>query len=598
MYVNKLNQLFRPERVLYYREASEEDIALIGGGKKPGSAQACGGCFGAYDQTGIFFLKGYDKPVTGVEYRMDDKRIRYPETEHTVLGAAFFYSIEIDGEIEISREAITKFFTELGRDNEAVRLFTELSVSEESGIIGVFAGGMGRKLRILYEGRVDVDRSEGIIMDDMESLDRSLLYRMAFSDPITGHHNWNHLVPFLEMPMHKGIRDYAFAHFDIKAFRVINEFFGHNVANSVLCRVVKAMEEADFIYTSARCHNDNFAMLIKDMPQEEMLEKLKAFFDGLSRLDEDPDYRIYYRCGLVPMQRSMLLGNRVADAGKFAQAMGTKLGETEITVYTDEIHEDIMWSNYIKAYVDTAIAKDEFTVFLQPKIDAVSGKLVGSEALIRWRYKGEELLPPSRFIPFFEKDNTVGKIDDIVLKKVCEALAEWKKEGRALCPVSVNLSRKQLYDRTLTEDLLRIVDSYGTDHSLIDFELTESAGYEDAEHMIRVLNELRESGFEVSMDDFGTGYSSLSLLTEMPLDTLKIDKSFVDKIGIAGEEENDIIVLKHIITLAKELGIRCLAEGAESREQVDRLVELGCNIIQGYYYSRPIPIAEFEKKYL
>ena len=155
-----------------------------------------------------------------------------------------------------------------------------------------------------------------------------------------------------------------------------------------------------------------------------------------------------------------------------------------------------------------------------------------------------------------------------------------------------------MYDNNIIDKLVSIVDAYGVDHHLIDFELTESATYDNMEHMLSVLQELRDRGFKISMDDFGTGYSSLSLLTQMPIDTLKIDKSFVDTIADDTERKEDIIVLRHIITLAKELGFVCLAEGAESRLQVDRLRDLGCEIIQGYYFSKPIPIGEYEEKYL
>ena len=157
---------------------------------------------------------------------------------------------------------------------------------------------------------------------------------------------------------------------------------------------------------------------------------------------------------------------------------------------------------------------------------------------------------------------------------------------------------KNIYNKVMADNLVSIVDHYGVDHKYIDFELTESATYENMEHMIGVLEELRKRGFKISMDDFGTGYSSLSLLTQMPIDTLKIDKSFVDKVAAENERKEDIIVLRHIISLAKELGFVCLAEGAESKNQVDRLRDLGCEIIQGYYYSKPIPLSEYEEKYL
>ena len=230
--------------------------------------------------------------------------------------------------------------------------------------------------------------------------------------------------------------------------------------------------------------------------------------------------------------------------------------------------------------------------------DIKSEHIKGAEALIRWNYKNKDFLPPYRFIPFFEKDGSIGKIDDLVLKKVCTALAKWKKEGKALYPISVNLSRSRMDDPRLIDNLVSIIDHYGIDHQLIDFELTESATYDNTEHMLSVLEELRKRGFKISMDDFGTGYSSLSLLTQMPINTLKIDKSFVDKVATEMESKEDLIVLRHIITLAKELGFVCLAEGAESKNQVDRLRELGCEIIQGYYYSKPIPISEYEEKYL
>jgi EAL domain-containing protein (putative c-di-GMP-specific phosphodiesterase class I) len=298
------------------------------------------------------------------------------------------------------------------------------------------------------------------------------------------------------------------------------------------------------------------------------------------------------------MRRAMLSGNRVADAAKMAQALCTNKKGTEIIFYTEKMHDDLSWGNYIKAYVETAIEQDEFVVYLQPKFDIKTEKIKGAEALIRWNYKNRELLSPYRFIPFFEKDGTIDKIDDLVLKKICKTMDRWKKGGKTLYPVSVNLSRTRMYDENLIEKLTGIIDAYGVDHHLIDFELTESATYDNMERMLYVLRELRERGFKISMDDFGTGYSSLSLLTQMPIDTLKIDKSFVDTIAGEAERNEDVVLLRHIITLAKELGFVCLAEGAENRIQIDRLRELGCEIIQGYYYSKPIPLGEYEEKYL
>ena len=597
MFINKLNQLYKPERILYYIDANDKEISDFYSGLCPQILQKYINAFGSYDSPGIFYLKELQKEVIGIEYRIDDPRIEYPQDlKSQKLEQAFFYSIEIDDDIKITRNFIQELFEKIARDDDAHRIYTDLVIQKSPQIIAVFSAY--KKIRILYQADVNYDRARYVINKDADQFDKKTLYNMAFYDTITGHYNWNYLVSFLEMPMDHGIKDYAFVHFDIKEFRVINEVYGHIAANKVLCNIVKAMKEADFVYASARCHNDNFAMMIKDMSEEESLSRLQDFFEKLSHLEEDKNYKIFYRCGLVPMQKAILLGNRVADAGKMAQALGQNHNKTEIIIYTDKMHDDISWGNYIKAYVETAITNDEFLVYLQPKFDIDKEVIKGAEALIRWNYKNKEFLSPGRFIPFFEKDGSIGKIDDIVLQKVCAALARWKKEGKPLYPVSVNLSRNRLYDRDLISHLTQIVDSYGVEHKLIDFELTESAGYDNTDHMIRILEELQAEGFKISMDDFGTGYSSLSLLTRMPLNTLKIDKSFVDNVSTDREREEDIIVIRHIISLAKELGFTCLAEGAESKNQVDRLRELGCEVIQGYYYSKPIAISEYEKKYL
>ena len=597
MIINRLNQLYKPKRILYYMDASKEDILSFYKGVVPPVVEKYTDAFGVYDYPGVFYVRQLQKEVIGIEFRKGDPCIEYPtEMKSLELDASFFYSVEIDDDAEIDLPFVRKLFEEIAGADDAHRPYSDLCIEEEPKVIAVFHGC--RKFRILYEWKIYNDRAIHVMNDDHDKFQKEELYRLAFTDHITGNYTWSHLEAYLEVPGDRDINDYAFAHFDIKQFRVINEAYGHIAANKVLSNIVKAMNEADFVYASARCHNDNFAMILKDMPEPELKQKLRDLFENNSSLEEDPYYKVYYKCGVVPMRRAMLSGNRVADAAKMAQALCTDKKGTEIVFFTDKMHDDLSWGNYIKAYVETAIEQDEFVVYLQPKFDIKTEKIKGAEALIRWNYKNRELLSPYRFIPYFEKDGTIDKIDDLVLKKICETMDRWKKEGKPLYPVSVNLSRTRMYDENIIDKLTGIVDSYGVDHHLIDFELTESATYDNMERMLYVLRQLRERGFEISMDDFGTGYSSLSLLTQMPIDTLKIDKSFVDTIAGDAERNEDIVLLRHIITLAKELGFVCLAEGAESRVQIDRLRDLGCEIIQGYYYSKPIPLREYEEKYL
>ena len=597
MFINKLNQLYKPERILYYKEVSDEEIEAFYAGARESEVCKYVYNFGVYDYPGIFYIKDLPRPVLGIEFRLDDDRIEYPKNlKSIILDESFFASMEVDTDFDFTDDSIHMIFDGLFDENDGRRIYSWLGIVDEPDVMAAFVND--KKVILMHQFNVVKDNAQAIINDDKEDIDRDELYNKAFIDPITNHYNWNHLVPFLEMPNDYGIKDYAFIHFDIKEFKVLNEVYGHAAANETLERVVAALNESEYVYTSARCHNDNFAAIIKDMPPEDTYNFLESMFEKLSYFPENYNYKIYYRCGVVPMQRAMLLGNRVADAGKLAQSLGKSLGKTDITFYTDSMHDDILWSNHIKAYVDSAIANDEFLVYLQPKFDINTEKIKGAEALIRWNYKNQEILPPSKFVPFFEKDGSIDKIDDIVLHKVCQALKKWKEEGKPLYPISVNISRNQFYNGNLINHLTEIVDNYDVDHKLIDFELTESATYDNKLHMINVLNGLRDRDFQISMDDFGTGYSSLSLLTDMPLDTLKIDKSFVDYVGTNLESDKNVTVIKHIIALAKELNFTCLAEGAEEKTQVEKLKELGCEVIQGYYYSKPIPIEEYEKIYL
>ena len=245
MFVNKLNQLYKPYRLLYYYEASPEEIRNFREGIVPEMIGKYESAFGTYDHVGVFYVKQLGGFVIGIEYRIGDERVAYPEDE-------------------TDKEAIRELFEKIALDDDAHRSYSDLSIKEETEVIGIFQSE--RKERILYEWKVDIDRAAAIINDDMDALKKKTLYRQSFFDPITQHYNWNHLEAFLEMPMDYGINDYAFVHFDIKEFRVINEVYGHIAANKVLCNIVKAMNEADFVYASARCHNDNFAMMIQDMP--------------------------------------------------------------------------------------------------------------------------------------------------------------------------------------------------------------------------------------------------------------------------------------------------------------------------------------------
>ena len=585
----------RPARKIFYMHTTQEDIDNYYNEVIPEKVLKYQGTFGTYGYPGLFIIKNQniDLKVIGIEYRPDDSRISYPkELEEISLPAAIFYSnlLTEDNEEVISQEIVRNHVDLLCRYEKSDNYIEgEIAVKQKPEVIQIFVSH--GQCRVLVEAMYTPYGTS----EDQQDVEASKYKELYYHDYITGYHNWNYIWPRISLHTLYGIQDYAFVQFDIKDFKAVNVIYGHTVGNQLLIDITKQMEKMDWVYCSARCDNDNFVMMIKDMPEEETREKLEEFFEDVSCLEQDSNYRVYYRCGVVPLRTTVEMGNRVADAAKQAKRFGKKPFKTEIIFFTDEMREEQNRAIRLRTYLDTAIECDEFMVYLQPKYDIKTEKIKGAEALIRWKYKGKSMLSPGVFVPLFESVGLIGKLDDIVLKKVCMKLKEWEKQGKPLYPISVNISRKSVGVPGLVEHLTEIVDSFGVDHSLIDFELTESAANDNQDNMIKVIARLNDQGFKISMDDFGTGYSSLSLLPIMHFDTLKIDKSFVDGIGKSAGCEKSCAVVKQIVALAKDLNLICLAEGAEKKEQVDLLRDFGCEVVQGYYYSKPLPVEEYEK---
>ncbi len=591
----------RPERVLYYLPDADTELnQCISEGVCPEALEKYQNEFGTYDKVGIFCLPSHlqketgKRWVVGLEYRKDDPKLNVPvQLPFVVLPECDIIIQDVAYEYRLNNEILDDIISFVrNRKNERSSGYRYV----QDGLVVAFCNA--EKLRIMYEIELLHSRVR-FMTGDCEAYTKEELYHRAFHEPITEYYNWAWMSECLSTYYFSGVKDYAFVHFDIKDFKMVNELYGHQIANLLLKSITQNIEaHKDWIYFGARCDNDNFSLMIHDMPEHETRERLMNFFEEVSRLEAEPSYQIYYRCGVVSMRNAMNTGDIVADCAKLAQATGTGINVTEIKFYTNEMHENVLWGKQLKAYLDTAIRANEFVVYLQPKMDINKECVCGAEALVRWNYKHKELMSPFRFIPLLESDDSIIKVDDVVLHRVCAKLKEWKDKGFGLHPISVNLSRKHMEQPRLASHLAGIVDSYGVDHSLIEFELTESATYDNQKFMVSVLNELKSKGFLISMDDFGTGYSSFSLLKEMPLDTLKIDKSFIDLITAQNDADKSLIILRHIISMAKELGIQCIAEGAEEYEQILALRKLGCETVQGYYYSKPIPIESYEKKYI
>lgn len=268
--------------------------------------------------------------------------------------------------------------------------------------------------------------------------------------------------------------------------------------------------------------------------------------------------------------------------------------ENKIAYYDIEMNKQRLWERKVEDDMDRALQNREFKVYLQPKISASQEVLAGAEALVRWIHPVDGFIPPNKFIPIFERNGFILKLDDYMLEEISKLQAQWLSQGRKIVPISVNVSRAHFTREDLAEHICRIVDKYKVPHNVIELELTESAFFDDKDVLLNTVKKLKDYGFIVSMDDFGAGYSSLNSLKELQLDVLKIDADFFRGENV---EERGMLIVSEVIDLAKKLNMKIVAEGIESREQVDFLVEQECDLIQGYFFAKPMAIEEFIEKY-
>ena len=266
--------------------------------------------------------------------------------------------------------------------------------------------------------------------------------------------------------------------------------------------------------------------------------------------------------------------------------------QTPYCVYDDNMRQQMVMEQKIVNAMESAIENKEFTLYLQPKYEIINETLIGAEALVRWNSKTGGFISPADFIPVFEKNGFVYDVDKFIWEETCRCLRRWLDEGKKVVPVSVNVSRIDLYDPMLLDYLVELREQYRIPEDLLELEITESAYTEDPDQIIATTSQLSKAGFMILMDDFGSGYSSLTSLKKMHIDILKLDMGFLNSKDESVKGGN---ILAAIMQMAHSLNMQTIAEGVETKEQVDFLRSIGCQWVQGYYYSRPLPVADYEK---
>ena len=385
--------------------------------------------------------------------------------------------------------------------------------------------------------------------------------------------------------------DYAVVYFDLTRFGLINDQYGTEVGDKALVEyaslLASIVRKGEML---SRQGSDKFIAVIHTKNLDLFLKQLSGLPVRVENNDRSYDITIAAIAGVYLMEDRDVTGEEAVSNAYMALNYGKSVTKKSATYLTDELKSRLKEQKQFEMDIPIAMQNEEFVPYYQPKVDSSTGMLCGAEALVRWIHDGN-LISPGRFIPVMETNDMMCDLDFYMLRHVCADISSWIEQGMVPPTVSVNFSRRNLSNTRLAEDIDAVVSEYHVPKKMIEIEITETID----EFPISVLNsfveDLHRLGYRVAVDDFGSGSSSLSLLREVTFDTLKIDKGFVDR-----AYEKDLTILAYMIRLAKALKVEVLAEGVEQREQVDTLASLGCYIIQGFYYDRPIPREEFEKR--
>lgn len=390
---------------------------------------------------------------------------------------------------------------------------------------------------------------------------------------------------------HKGKRNYVVVHLRLEKYRQYCMYHGENQGEDLLEKIYVVLKKHTLKREIlAHIEGADYALLLISENESETTKRMKTLLSDLKVVE--PESKLRYSIGITAVGESRDTIMYYNEAGV---ARGTLDEDTDkrIAWFNEELKASKIWEQKVENDMERALVNKEFKVYLQPKYSTDEEVLSGAEALVRWIHPTEGFVAPYKFIPIFEKNGFITKLDDYMISETARIQSEWYKAGKKIVPVSVNVSRVHFLMDDLAGHIARLVDKYELPHEYIELELTESAFFDDKDTLLKTVNEMKSLGFKVSMDDFGSGYSSLNSLKELPLDVIKLDAEF-----FRGTDDFDRanLIVSRTIDLAKQLGMSIVAEGIETREQVDFLKVQKCDLIQGYYFAKPMPIDEFEKK--
>ncbi|MEG2525580.1 MAG: EAL domain-containing protein [Oscillospiraceae bacterium] len=421
------------------------------------------------------------------------------------------------------------------------------------------------------------------------------LSTLAYKDELTGAINKRKFYELAEKAIDSKTR-YVLLVLDIEKFKVLNDTLGYEYGDRLLISMATIMEQ----HTGknelfGKGESDHFYLLFEYTDEQHITQRIDTIIAEIQndfRANISSNYNLSVCAGAYVITNSNESMSIMCDRAKHAQQNIKGIQSSSTAFFSEEIFEQIVKEKDIENRMQSALDNEEFMLYLQPKFRLCDEIILGAEALVRWKTASGGIMPPNDFIPIFEKNGFVTKLDMYMLEKSCAFIRQQFDMGITPVPISINFSRLHLKNPHFVEDIARIVSKYNVSPRLIEIELTESTIHDNEITMIDLLESLHKRGFALSMDDFGSGYSSLGLLKNLSVDTVKLDRTFFTEYT---DFDRAKTVISNMITMTRELNINTVAEGVETKENIDLLRELGCDIVQGFYFARPMEALEINK---
>lgn len=421
------------------------------------------------------------------------------------------------------------------------------------------------------------------------ALDLNNMERLAVTDYLTGLMNRRGLYEYYESIG----QDSVHAMFiDVDNFKRVNDIYGHSIGDALLVQIAQLIKESSDGFVS-RIGGDEFVVLCSTkLSEKDMEAAATVILQGMDTLDFRRDImsNVSLSVGLVYNQSTSVSLDSILAKCDSAMYQAKFNGKNCYTVY-QENDMSIEMSKNIESEMESALEEGQFIVYFQPKVNILTSSLYGAEALSRWIHPVDGVRRPDLYIPVFEKNGFIAKLDMYVFEKTCEIKRSFKGKSFEHIPISVNLSRLHLYNKKLPDKLIEIANRYEIPPNELELEITESVFIRDTKELIDMVDLLESKGFLVSIDDFGSGYSALNLLKDIPVTTIKLDKDFLK---LSSNSVRGKKVIRNVVAMCKDLKLDVVCEGIETKEQADFVSTCGCQIAQGFLYSKPIPLSDFE----